>query len=254
MTSRTPPASLGQGRGGYPRKTSSIVVARRPRFILQNWNTVDQTAHDPPDGRTFRFRQPDDIFQLRVRLIDVSPAIWRRLLVPQDVPLPRLHHILQATMGWTDRHLHVFKVGDVRLGEPDEEYPPGPIDYRGITLNQIVRYKGSTCTYEYDLGDSWEHLIEVEEELPLESVGEALPRCVAGERACPPEDCGGPPGYASLVDALLDPDHPEHRDYRVWAGPRFQPDAFDIERVNRRLARFAPRRRRSPPSVRKRSG
>lgn len=211
---------------------------------------MDQTAHDPPNGRTFRFRQPDDIFQLRVTLTDIRPPIWRRLLVPQDIRLPRLHSILQAAMGWTDSHLHVFKVGDVRFGEPDDEYLPGPVDYRDVTLNQIVPYKGSTCSYEYDFGDSWEHQIEVEEELPVESVVDALPRCLAGERACPPEDSGGTPGYARLLEALSDPDDPEHDEYRVWAGRQFQPEAFDIDRVNRRLARFAPRRRRSPAQAR----
>jgi len=149
-------------------------------------------------------------------------------------------------MGWRDCHLHVFKVGDVRFGEPDDEYSPGPIDYRAITLNQIAPYRGSMCTYEYDFGDSWEHLIEVEDELPVDSVEVRLPHCVGGVRSCPPEDSGGVGGYERLFVALRDPDDEEHEEYRTWVGRGFDPEAFDVERINRRLSRYASRRRRPP--------
>jgi hypothetical protein len=191
--------------------------------------------------RMFRFSKPDDVFQLRVSLQDVEPPIWRRLLVPQDILLPRLHRILQAAMGWKDYHLHQFLVGEVRFAEPDNEYLPGPIDYRSITLNQIALRTGATCVYEYDFGDSWEHLIEVEDELPVESVITPLPHCVAGERACPPEDAGGPPGYERLLEALRDPSDEEHDHLRRWAGSSFDAEAFDVDAVNRRLARYRPR-------------
>lgn len=190
-----------------------------------------------------RFRQPDDVFQLRVALVDIEPPIWRRLLVPQDVFLSRLHRILQATMGWKDHHLHQFLVGEVRFAEPDDEYLPGPIDYRNVALNQIAPRKGATCVYEYDFGDSWEHLIEVEEELPVESGTMPVPYCVDGQRACPPEDAGGPSGYERLLEALRDPSDEEHEHLRRWAGPRFEPEAFDVDAVNRRLARYRSRAR-----------
>lgn len=182
-------------------------------------------------GSRFRFPMPDDLFQLRISLLDIEPAIWRRLIVRKDILLPRLHPIIQSVMGWTDSHLHLFKVGDVRFGELEGEYLPGAIDYRAIALHQIVPYRGSNCLYEYDFGDSWEHRIEVEDELALESVTEQVPWCAAGERACPPEDSGGPPGYAHLIAALRDPRHEEHQELRRWAGRRFDPEAFDLERV-----------------------
>src|SRR6266545_1868672 len=144
-------------------------------------------------------------------------------------------------MGWTDSHLHQFKIGDARFAEPDHEYEPGPIDYRRLTLDQIARHRGSSCIYEYDFGDSWEHLIEVEDELPIESVHAPVPRCLGGERACPPEDCGGPPGYAEFLEAIRDPRHPEHDGHLEWVGGAFDPETFDVERVNRSLGRFAPR-------------
>ncbi len=191
-----------------------------------------------------RFSQPDDVFQVKVSLVGVEPPIWRMVLVPQNVRLPRLHHIVQAVMGWTDSHLHQFLVGEIRFGEPGNEFEPSPIDYRAIHLNQIAPRPGATCIYEYDFGDSWEHLIEVQDALPIESVKGILPRCLDGERACPPEDVGGPHGYANFLLALEDPSHPEHEEWRQWAADNFDPVAFDVGRVNSLLARYAPRRPR----------
>lgn len=209
----------------------------------------------PREDAAPRFSLPDDIFQVRVSLIDIEPPIWRRVLVPQDLTLPRLHTLLQVVMGWTNSHLHQFKVGDVYFAEPHEDFEAGPIDYRRITLNQIAPRRGSTCVYEYDFGDSWDHLIEVEDELPVETVALPVPRCLGGERACPPEDCGGPYGYAEFLEAIRDRDHPEHDGYLEWAGPDFDPERFDVQRVNLVLARYAPRPRagRRVPPARRRS-
>lgn len=199
----------------------------------------------PVDPR--RFPEPDDVFQLRVSLVGVKPAIWRRALVPKAVVLPQLHAIVQIAMGWTNSHLHQFKVGDVVFAAPDDDHePPGPIDYRRVTLSQIAPRRGSACTYEYDFGDRWEHLIEVEEELPAKAVRIAVPTCVGGERACPPEDCGGPHGYAELLKALRRPRRPAHHSSVEVVGPEFDPEAFDVSKVNDALAQFA--RRRSYPA------
>jgi hypothetical protein len=195
-----------------------------------------------------RFRQPDDVFQVRISLTHITPSIWRRVLVPQEIVLPRLHAVAQVVMGWTDSHLHRFRVGDVHLAEPSvEDYEPLPLDYRKIAFNQIARYRGSTCIYEYDFGDGWEHLIEVEDELPIETMTSPLPQCIGGERACPPEDCGGPHGYEEFVAAIRDPCHEEHEQCQEWAGDNFDPEAFDLDLVNRRLARLV---RRQPPARR----
>jgi len=204
------------------------VIHVRKRIKIQTMKMHSAEAPVP------RFSMPDDVFQLRVSLIGIESPIWRRVLVPQNLNLRRLHGVLQAVMGWSDSHLHQFKVGDVRFAEPDED-DRGPIDYRSISLNQIAPRRGSTCIYEYDFGDGWEHLIVVEDELPIETVAAPLPRCLGGERACPPEDCGGPHGYAELHDALQDPRHPRHDEYRQWLGGEFDPERFDLERVNRSL-------------------
>jgi len=198
-----------------------------------------------------RFPRPNDVFQVRISLLEIEPRIWRRLLVAQNMPLPRFHSVIQAAMGWTDSHLYQFKVGEVCFGEPTLEYEPGPIDHRRIALNQILPRRGVSCVYEYDFGDGWEHLIEVEDEVPADAVTVPVPRCVAGERACPPEDCGGSHGYADFVAAIRDPKHPERYEYLQWVGGQFDPEAFDLEQVNQLLARFAARapQRRVPRKV-----
>ncbi|MGH9896638.1 MAG: plasmid pRiA4b ORF-3 family protein, partial [bacterium] len=160
-----------------------------------------------------------------------------------DVLLPALHTILQVAMGWTDSHLHQFSVADLRFAEPDNESDPTPIDYRSITLNQILPRSGATCVYEYDFGDSWEHLVEVEDELARETVADPLPRCVDGARACPPEDCGGMHGYELFLEAIGDQRHPEHDDYVRWVGGGFDPETFDIGAVNKKLPAVARVRR-----------
>ena len=217
-----------------------MVRAAASRPDRRQSNPVNHVLPLPQD-LPLRFRQPDDVFQIRISLLEIEPSIWRRLLVPQDVLLPRLHSIIQACMGWTDSHLHQFKVGEVCFGEPTREYEPGPIDHRRVTLNQILLGRGSRCIYEYDFGDGWEHLIEVEDEVPAGEVTATLPRCLAGERACPPEDCGGPHGYAEFVAAIRDPLHEEHESYLQWVGGAFNPEAFDVNRANRLLSRLAVR-------------
>lgn len=199
-----------------------------------------------PKRTQIRFSQPDDVFQLKISLLDIRPLIYRRIQVRQDLPLSDLHRVIQIAMGWTDTHLHQFKVGDVAFGGPTSELWPAPIDYRRVTLNQILRKPGASCIYEYDFGDCWKHLVELEDQLPKEQGTPPIPRCVAGERACPPEDVGGPPGYREFLDAIQNPKSPDDERFRQWDGVEFDPEAFDIERVNRRLSRIAslPGRRR----------
>jgi Plasmid pRiA4b ORF-3-like protein len=121
--------------------------------------------------------------------------------------------------------------------------PRLPVRAWSITLNQIASRRGSTCIYEYDFGDGWEHLVVVEDELPIETVKDPLPRCIGGERACPPEDCGGPHGYTELLNALRNPRHPSRDEYRQWTGGGFNPERFDLEHVNRALLAALRRQR-----------
>jgi hypothetical protein len=175
------------------------------------------------------------IYQLKVALKDSKPPIWRRIQVAGDTKQGRLHRILQAVMGWEDYHLHQFKVGGTAYGVPDREFPELAIrNERSVPLSQFAPREKARFIYEYDFGDSWEHEILVQKILPP-APGARLPVCIVGKRACPPEDCGGVWGYDSFVEAIQDPDHPEHEDMLAWVGRSFDPEAFDLDDINERL-------------------
>jgi hypothetical protein len=174
------------------------------------------------------------IYQVKVTLNASEPPIWRRVLVPGDVTLERLHYILQVAMGWTNSHLHQFFVGQTSFGQPHPDYGFEMRDERRVKLSQIASGEGFTFRYEYDFGDSWLHNLVVEKALEPEP-GQEYPVCVEGERACPPEDVGGVWGYEVFLDAIGDPDHPEHERYLEWIGGEFDPEEFDLDAVNAAL-------------------
>ena len=158
-------------------------------------------------------------------------------MVRADVKLDRLHRVLQSAMGWTNSHLHLFQVGKTIYGQPDPELDAlghETLDERRYALAEIAPRAKQKFIYEYDFGDGWEHEIVVEAILPSDP-GFKHPLCLAGANACPPEDCGGPPGYEEFLAAIRDPRHPEHKDQLAWAGGKFDPEAFDVAAVNRRL-------------------
>ncbi len=177
------------------------------------------------------------IYQLKVTLLGTSPPIWRRLLVSADATLAQLHDVLQAAMGWEDGHMHEFSVGQRRFGRPDPEDRamglPSAENERTVRLSSILVRVGSKVIYTYDFGDSWEHGIVLEKRLPVDPTV-ACPVCTGGQLACPPEDCGGVPGYYDLVEALNDPNHERHEGMLDWIGD-FAPQAFSVDDANRRL-------------------
>lgn len=181
--------------------------------------------------------QPVSVHQLKVTLLHASPPIWRRIAVPSDMPLGGLHYVLQLAMGWTDSHLHEFRVGKTTYGDPEMLQELGDADEWEAPLARVAPRRGSRVRYTYDLGDNWEHDILVEKVGPPEA-GMPYPVCLAGERASPPDDCGGVWGYADLLEALADPKHPEHDGMMEWSGGPIDPEAFDPDEVNRQLARL----------------
>ncbi|MEI6777772.1 MAG: plasmid pRiA4b ORF-3 family protein [Chloroflexales bacterium] len=177
---------------------------------------------------------PNRVYQLKITLKDGKPPIWRRVEVPDDITLSRLHAIIQTAMGWTDSHLHMFTVGRTSYGVPDPNYDEDVRDERRIKLNQLLTEPKQKLSYEYDFGDSWTHVVlleQVHEPVP----GVRYPRCTAGKRACPPEDCGGVWGYADFLTAITDPEHPEHDDMIEWVGGEFDSELFDLDEVNAAL-------------------
>jgi hypothetical protein len=185
-----------------------------------------------------RAKRPADvqIYQIKVTLEDSKPPIWRRILVRSDVNLEVLHYTLQVVMGWTNSHLHQFIVGQTFYGEPHPDYEDfmEMRDERRVRLNQIAADEGFKFRYEYDFGDSWMHHLVVEKVLPPEPE-QHYPVCIKGKRACPPEDVGGIWGYYGFLEAIQDPDHPEHEDYLEWIGGEFDPEAFDLDEINEAL-------------------
>lgn len=189
---------------------------------------------------------PVRIYQLKIALPYIAPSIWRRLEVPGDMTFAALHAVIQKAMGWEDYHLWAFYVGKVEVGPPqpaDFAFPgePRPRSAARTTLDVLLGGRRVKFRYVYDMGNDWLHEIKVEKVLsPRPAV--QCPRCTGGERACPPEDCGGFPGYFNLLEAMADPKHPEHDQMLEWVGEEWDPEAFDLDAVNSALQ---PRRRRS---------
>jgi len=171
------------------------------------------------------------VYRLKVTLRGSRPPIWRRFLVPADIPLKRLHDCLQAVMGWTDSHLHQFAVRGVFYGISDRESGVRRVSENRTTVAQLLRRPKDRITYEYDFGDGWEHDVILEAILPPERDG-LYPVVEAGKRACPPEDVGGVHGYHDFLEALGDPGHPEHGDLLEWVGGSFDQDSFSVGEAN----------------------
>jgi hypothetical protein len=174
------------------------------------------------------------VYRLRVELLEIKPLVWRRLLVPADIKLPKLHQCLQLAMGWTNSHLHQFKLGEAHDGVPDPEWPElQTLDERQVRLCDLIGEVQREIVYEYDFGDGWEHRIVLEQTEPANEFM-SYPLCTAGERACPPEDVGGVPGYEEFLNIIGDPDHEEHGQSLLWVGGgAFDPEGFDLNAVNR---------------------
>jgi Plasmid pRiA4b ORF-3-like protein len=189
------------------------------------------------------------IYQLKLTLLDTRPPIWRRIQV-KDCTLDKLHEHIQTAMGWTNSHLHHFRVGQQLYGDPlltaenfeDMDYK----DSATTKISAILPKSGRRFRfeYEYDFGDSWQHEVLVEGCLPTEA-GKKYPLCVGGARACPPEDVGGVWGYADFVEAIQDPDNEQHEEMLEWVGGSFDPADFDAATATRRMKKGLPDWRRN---------
>jgi hypothetical protein len=176
------------------------------------------------------------VLKVRMQLADVDPVVWRRLLIPGAVRLAKFSGMLLAAMGWTNSHLHAFRVGDKRFGMCFDDYPEEEVDEKGVTVLQALRQE-RRFFYDYDFGDGWEHDVVIEE-LSWSDIGLKFAVCIDGQNACPPEDVGGPRGYSEFLKAISDPRHEEHAGYLEWAGGSFEPAQFDLAGTNAALQRL----------------
>lgn len=192
-----------------------------------------------PTAKTSR-AAPQRIYQLTLELRHIEPRIWRTLLVPENITLTKLDRVIQAAMGWTNSHLHQWHIAGqcFKIPDPDFDSPGTYVDERKCTLAQALSGDAKEFMYEYDFGDGWEHRINVDRTLPLDAQYNAWPMCIDGANACPPEDCGGPPGYIDFVQAMTDPLHAEHRAMWKWHGGPFSPTAFSLNDANRAIRRL----------------
>jgi hypothetical protein len=178
----------------------------------------------------------ETICQLKVVLKEIQPPIWRRFQVRSGITFRELHETLQVVMGWWNSHLHLFQVGTLTITarETLAEWGEKGLPDDMARLDEHIRQEGTTFTYEYDFGDSWEHELVLEAIMPVDETA-VYPRCLAGERACPPEDCGGVWGYELFLKAIRDPEHEEHHSYLEWVGGSFNSEAFDLDKVTQQF-------------------
>jgi len=177
------------------------------------------------------------ILHLKITLMGSNPLIWRRFQVTESCRIDRFHQIIQIVMGWQNAHLHEFCFQDRKIGMLlDDDFDlPQVEDETELYLSDLSLGNGDTFAYLYDFGDSWEHIVD------LENISDGvLPHffCTNGERACPPEDCGGIWGYEEMLEALKDPSDPQYNDWTEWLPDDFDPGRFPREEVNDELKKF----------------
>lgn len=198
-----------------------------------------QKTESAPKKRSARKGERSFIVVM-VELEDVEPVVWRRLIVPSDLSLWELHAVLQVSFGWMNSHLMQFEVGKRTFGRPDFDiYGDGNLeDVREVTLGEVMSKPGDTLSYEYDLGDSWRHSLSVEEVFSEDDAPFVTPRCLDGENAAPPENCGGAPGFERLKEVLAGPADEEHQSMIDWLDryyPDYDPTEFSLSAVNKIL-------------------
>lgn len=232
MSTLPAPARPPAPHGAENRHRAGLTV---PQLLPSLGRTEPGTL---PPKRT-RSAGTAPVYQIKVELRGAKPPIWRRLEVPADISLARLHAVIQVAFDWHGGHLHVFETPYGEFGVADAEL--GHRVEAPMTLERVAPGARSKIRYTYDFGDDWEHTILVEKVLDRDdTVG--YPRCTGGRRAAPPEDCGGVWGYADLTEILADPAHPEHEDRLEWVGlddpAQFDPARFDATAVTRALCRL----------------
>lgn len=194
----------------------------------------DRSTRKRPKSAT---KPGDTIYQFKITLRHITPVIWRRIQI-SDCTLADLHEYIQATFGWWNYHLHEFKIDGVSYMPPmpdGDDFGLQAEDESDIFISSLIPNSGRKprWDYIYDFGDGWEHQIQFERLLSA-APKTKYPLCAEGARACPPEDCGGPWGYAEYLDAISNPTHENHSDLMDWRGP-FDAEAFDINKATKEM-------------------
>jgi hypothetical protein len=225
------------------QQVALLLVAKKLMDCLQA-SIATPDLRPVKSTRASRARPADAVYQFKITLQESHPPIWRRIQV-KDCTLDKLHEHIQTAMGWTNSHLHHFRIGEQLYGDPDlMQANFEDMEYKDSTTTKISDILPRTgrrfrFQYEYDFGDSWCH------EVLFEGVVRAEPKvkyplCLEGERACPPEDCGGIWGYADFVKAIHNPDHEQHEELLEWVGGKFDPEKFDAAKATKAMRKGLP--------------
>ncbi len=192
--------------------------------------------------KLLRRRARPATYVVRVDLLNSKPPIWRRLALDNAMPLDELHDVLQAAMGWSNSHLHKFEMGPGArertmagfLSDWDEmEGEEDGMPEREVRLDEVLKKPGDRLYYDYDFGDGWDHVVKLEKIMPLDQ-SHPPAHLLAGRRACPPEDVGGPYSYQRVVDWLAAPNSDDLldddwlRQVMEWLPDNFAPAEFDL--------------------------
>ncbi len=176
-------------------------------------------------------------YTLKIAIKHIKPPVWRRVRAPGSLTLADLHSVIQIVFGWENDHLHDFRVGDKRYGDPTIMDELVDLNEERYTLDGVFAARAKKMLYTYDFGDNWEHEITVEKREPA-SPADEIPVCLAGKRAGPPDDCGGPWGYGDLLESAKDPESERYEELMEWMDlDSMDPEEFDLPRANVRLAK-----------------
>ncbi len=228
------------------RREKMLVIASDLRDSLEVLRSVEDEAK--PANKAKASAKPKaevipgaaEVYELDVVLADIEPAIWRRLSVPASISLAQLHQAIQCAMGWQGAHLYQFEINGESYGQSDPELLIK--DARRVHLSDFGLRQKRSFAYIYDFGDDWRHQVTVRAIRP-QSPEETIPTLLAGARACPPEDIGGPFGYSDCLRIQNDPHDPQYDEIREWLGETFDPEIWNLDRHQTRLRNQAKRSR-----------
>lgn len=190
------------------------------------------------DGKGLGAKKPaEKAFSLRLHVVGCTPRVWRRLLVRESLWLTRLHDCIQVLFDWFDYQTHVFLVDDLRFGNPTRKDDVLTEDDRDVTLVDLELGSRDRLNYEYHFGEGWRVEVRVEKTIPIEK-GVSYPTCVAGERAGPPEDCGGLEAFHDMLACIKEPNTDLGREWLEWLGPNYDPTVCDLEKINKALRKL----------------
>ena len=207
-------------------KTTVTEIVKRHRLAHPDFQ--------PPRSKMATRKKAQSVYQLKITLRDIRPPIWRRVQVRSDATLGHLHWVIQFAMGWTNSHLHSFSLQGVEYSMLMPDLGLDDLDMRDeqpVKLSKVITGEKFKFFYTYDFGDSWEHEVLVEKVLKAETDSD-YPTCIKAKRACPPEDCGGKWGYQEFLEAIKDPEHPEHESMLEWVGGSFDPEDAELDEIN----------------------